>query len=111
MSFVIDKNRLRGMLRDAEEHRPNWHWMKCPLCLGYSVFESFEDQLEFQKHGYCRCGHKYTHNNKTGLFPRGRVFIWDEEEVKDELCGDLSGVRGTEICADGEGGHISVCAL
>lgn len=50
------------------------------MCLGYSVFESNEDLLEFKKRGYCRCGHKFNWNSEEGLFPAGKVFIWDERE-------------------------------
>lgn len=78
MTGTVPKSRVREMLIAHAERVVNDHWIKCPLCLGFTTFESEHDLFEFNTHGYCRCGHKFGKGMETGTYPRGKILIWDE---------------------------------
>jgi len=69
---------VRRMVLAHEERVENDHWIKCPLCMGYTTFDSSDELFQFQLKGYCRCGHKFGSGMETGTYPRGKILIWDE---------------------------------
>ena len=84
MTCSISRSRLLSLLRSADEKVVNSYWVKCDFCSGFMVFENERDRGEWMRgHGaYCyHCGCRISFGTKEGRFPRGKVLIWDEEEV------------------------------
>lgn len=80
MNETIKRVRLTSLLREANDRVSKWYWIKCDLCLGHTTFEDIDDLFEFQKRGFCVCGHPFKQRMATGLFPKGKLFIWDEQK-------------------------------
>ena len=66
----------------AEKERPA-EWAKCPLCLGYIVFYNMGDVWRYvNNRGTCHhCGYQLHKGLETGMIPRGKLMIWDEQSA------------------------------
>ena len=83
MTCSFNSDRLLQLLLSADGKVVDSYWVKCPLCLGFTVFDSIGEREEWMRYGHCRCGYRFTERMGRGIFPRGKVLIWDEVEVRE----------------------------
>ena len=86
MTCTFNSERLFEIFRSADEKVVDSYWVKCPLCLGFNVFDFIgerEEREEWMRYGHCRCGCRLGQVVNGGIFPRWKVLIWDEVEVRE----------------------------
>jgi hypothetical protein len=77
----VSSARLRQLMANAPVRMGGW--LRCNLCLDYTVFDDLRDVWKHQERQYaCRCGHRFDKKSAQGMIPAGKILIWDEHEEK-----------------------------
>jgi len=79
-----DIRHIRSLLGEVEDRKQFWHWLKCELCGGYSIFDDHLHMFDYQKRGVCACGHRLFKVADSGNFSKGTIYVWDECDTEDD---------------------------